>query len=113
MWNGSQDNDDNGKFATGIIVRSYKDGHYINVTFEVSIAVTKTKTVIISMFSSMKVKKLQIRLNQCYIRGSLYCKVTKKVIASLYQLCIGSREVTETVIVSMILLQYVYTLQRQ
>ena len=36
MWTGSQDNDDNGKFATGIIVRSYIDGHYINVTFEVS-----------------------------------------------------------------------------
>lgn len=31
-----QDHDDGGKFASGIIVRSYKDGYYINITFEVS-----------------------------------------------------------------------------
>ncbi|KAH3867952.1 hypothetical protein DPMN_031087, partial [Dreissena polymorpha] len=35
-WNGTQDHADNGRFDTGIIVRSYMDGHYINVTFEVS-----------------------------------------------------------------------------
>ncbi|KAL4216302.1 hypothetical protein ACF0H5_024028 [Mactra antiquata] len=36
LWNGTQDNADNGKYDSGIIVRKYIDGHYINITFEVS-----------------------------------------------------------------------------
>ncbi|XP_045183844.1 uncharacterized protein LOC123542202 [Mercenaria mercenaria] len=36
LWNGTQHNADRGQYDTGIIVRRYTDGHYINVTFEVS-----------------------------------------------------------------------------
>ncbi|KAL3885301.1 hypothetical protein ACJMK2_025381 [Sinanodonta woodiana] len=35
-FNGSQDNDDNGRYASGIIVRHYLEGRYLNVTFDIS-----------------------------------------------------------------------------
>ena len=35
-YGGIEDHSDHGKFASGIIVRKYKEGHYINITFEVS-----------------------------------------------------------------------------
>ncbi|KAK3577337.1 hypothetical protein CHS0354_008433 [Potamilus streckersoni] len=35
-FNGSQDNDDKGKYASGIIVRHYLEGRYLNITFDIS-----------------------------------------------------------------------------